>query len=355
LPSPGHDFDINTGSLLSPILIPRVPGTPNSLKVLKHFTSFFQKSLPSWTVNLHNSTSTTPLSQDKGVPFVNLIASRDPPWAKPGSSSRLTLVAHYDSKISPPGFIGATDSAAPCAMLLHVARSIDSALTARWNAMSSALSDDNLAEDDNPLYNQGIQILLLDGEEAFVQWTDTDSTYGARALAEEWDQTIYPSTSTFRSELQAIQLFLLVDLLGAKAPRIPSYYRDTHWAYVKMAELEERLRGMGLFKSDEKKGTEQWLVDKDKTFAQEDWMSGLIVDDHVPFMKRGVEVLHVIPNRFPAVWHTIDDDGEHLDLNTVEDWAMLLTAFAAEWFELNDFMNNGVSTTKGKGNVRDEL
>jgi hypothetical protein len=27
---------------------------------------------------------------------------------------------------------------------------------------------------------KGVQILLLDGEEAFVQWTSTDSLYGAR-------------------------------------------------------------------------------------------------------------------------------------------------------------------------------
>jgi glutaminyl-peptide cyclotransferase len=28
--------------------------------------------------------------------------------------------------------------------------------------------------------DMGIQILLLDGEEAFQSWTDTDSLYGAR-------------------------------------------------------------------------------------------------------------------------------------------------------------------------------
>ena len=31
---------------------------------------------------------------------------------------RLVVSAHYDSKINPEGFIGAIDSAAPCAMLL---------------------------------------------------------------------------------------------------------------------------------------------------------------------------------------------------------------------------------------------
>jgi glutaminyl-peptide cyclotransferase len=30
----------------------------------------------------------------------------------------------------------------------------------------------------------------------------------------------------------------------------------------------------------------------------------------------------------------MEDDGEHLDIDTVEDWAKLVTAFAAEWMEL---------------------
>jgi len=59
-----------------------------------------------------------------------------------------------------------------------------------------------------------------------------------------------------------------------------------------------------------------------------------VLDDHIPFMARGVEVLHMIPTPFPHVWHTIDDDGEHLDLSTVEDWARIVTAFVAEWMDL---------------------
>ena len=100
---------------------------------------------------------------------------RDPPWAQTGDVSRLTLVAHFDSKYTPTGFIGATDSAAPCAMLMHIARSIDSALTERWKKMQ-----DNGEADDLLEAAQGVQILLLDGEEAFVSWTHTDSLYGAR-------------------------------------------------------------------------------------------------------------------------------------------------------------------------------
>lgn len=174
LPSAGTDFDINTGALLAPILIPRVPGTEGSTKVLNHFVSFFQTHLPKWNVAFQNSTSKTPGTGDQDVPFVNLILTRDPPWAQPGNVGRLTLVAHYDSKVHPEGFIGATDSAAPCAMIMHAARSVDEALTKKWEAMAAAGLDNGRGQE------QGVQILFLDGEEAFVTWTSTDSLYGAR-------------------------------------------------------------------------------------------------------------------------------------------------------------------------------
>ncbi len=174
LPSAGTDFDIHTGALLSPILIPRVPGTPGSLAVQQHFADFFATQLPSWTVSYQNSTAKTPATGDRDVPFVNMVMTRDPPWTQPGDVGRLTLVAHYDSKMSPEGFIGATDSAAPCAMLLHAARSVDEALTRKWAAMAAEGLDSGLEEE------KGVQILMLDGEEAFHIWTDDDSLYGAR-------------------------------------------------------------------------------------------------------------------------------------------------------------------------------
>ena len=97
----------------------------------------------------------------------------DPPGTQVGEVGRLALVAHYDSKITPAGFIGATDSAAPCAMLMHAARSIDEALTKKWEAMAA----DGMEELEE---QKGVQIIFLDGEEAFLSWTDTDSLYGAR-------------------------------------------------------------------------------------------------------------------------------------------------------------------------------
>ncbi len=175
IPSGAADFEIHKGALLAPILIPRVPGTPGSVKAQNHFVDFFKAQLPKWTIEWHNSTARTPATGDREVPFVNLIFQRDPPWAAAGDVARLTLVAHYDTLYSPEGFIGAIDSAAPCAMLMHVARSIDDALTKKWDAMHASGEGGAGLEEE-----KGVQILLLDGEEAWVHWSATDSLYGSR-------------------------------------------------------------------------------------------------------------------------------------------------------------------------------
>lgn len=346
IPDPGKDFDIKDGALLAPILIPRVPGTPGSTKVQHHFKDFWQQTLPKWNITFQNSTFVTPVSKGQEVPFRNFIAWRDPPWAQPGDSGRLTLVAHYDSLSVPEGFIGAIDSAAPCAMIMHAMRSIDDALTRRWEKMQAdGLVDDGLGDASD---NKGIQVLLLDGEEAFLSWSNTDSVYGARALAEEWDNTMHPAMSTYASPLQAIELFVLLDLLGAKNTDVPSFFKTTHWAYQKLADLESRMRSQGLLKS--RPSSQKFLTEANKRDSDM-WLGGHVGDDHVPFMARGVNVLHLIPSHFPPVWHTIKDDGDALDTDTTADWAKLTAAFAAEWMDLEGFMGTGVF----KPPARDEL
>lgn len=374
IPRPGNDFDIKTGKLLSPILVPRVPGSEGSIKVLKHFLDFFKSELPQWNVAIQNSTSKTPVTGNEEIPFHNVIATRDPPWSSPGEVGYLTLVAHYDSLRTPEGFIGATDSAAPCAMLMHAARNLDAAMTKRWAAMDKL----GLKQEDYDLgleEHKGLQIFLLDGEEAFDVWSHKDSIYGAKSLAAEMETTYHPALSTYHNALSSIHMFLLLDLLGSPAPKVPSYYKvnrssaeadvetyayispslqTTHWAYKSMATLEARLRDQSLLASSpnhpskrsasgqpkEQQSRRQeptWFYDLDK--SSDRWMGGLIEDDHLPFIARGVEVLHVIPSPFPAVWHKSTDDGEHLDLDTCGDWAVLVTAFAAEWMDLEGYLD----------------
>ncbi|MCJ1447741.1 MAG: hypothetical protein MMC23_008252 [Stictis urceolatum] len=367
--SPGKDFDIHDGALLAPILIPRVSGTEGNTRVMNHLVGFFHQNLPNWHIAFQNSTSKTPATGDRDIPFYNVIATRDPPWAEKGEVSYITLAAHYDSKITPEGFIGATDSAAPCAMIMHAAREVDKALGKKWAAMEKeGIGAGGYGDVEE---SRGVQLIFFDGEEAFKVWNDQDSIYGARSLAAEWESTFHPALSTFRNPIDSISLLVLLDLLGDKNPLIPSYYPTTHWAYQKMAYLEQRLRKMGLFKSspshpskrnakrkdEENKHQETkrqepvWLYEPTKDPYNSRWLGGLIGDDHMPFLQRGVEVLHLIPSPFPHTWHTPDDDAEHLDMDSVEDWTLLTTAFLSEWMDLEGFLvPEGASKM-----VRDEL
>lgn len=99
-----------------------------------------------------------------------------------------------------------------------------------------------------------------------------------------------------------------------------------------MAALEGRLRDLELFESHPSNTQHRFLTEKDKTSDR--FLGWMVQDDHIPFMARGVEILHMIPTPFPRVWHELGDDGDHLDIPTVEDWARLLIAFVGEWMDL---------------------
>jgi hypothetical protein len=142
--------------------------------------------------------------------------------------------------------------------------------------------------------------------------------------------------STYRTPLHSISLFTLLDLLGSANPTLPSYFKTTHWAYRHLASLETRLRQAGVFTSAA--SNRAWFHEADKNPDTGNFMGGMVQDDHLPFMARGVEILHLIPSPFPSVWHTSRDDGEHLDMKTTGDWAVLTAAFAAEWMDLEGYL-----------------
>lgn len=80
---------------------------------------------------------------------------------------------------------------------------------------------------------------------------------------------------------------------------------------------------------------------------------GGIEDDHIPFLKMGVSVLHIISVPFPKVWHTIkvgpsrrlgniilkhpddmQDDATALDIPTMRRWNLILRVFMSEYLGL---------------------
>ena len=62
--------------------------------------------------------------------------------------------------------------------------------------------------------------------------------------------------------------------------------------------------------------------------------NGRIQDDHVPFKKRGVPILHLIATPFPRVWHTINDNKANLDFEKIEHFSRILRVFVAEYLGL---------------------
>lgn len=149
----------------------------------------------------------------------------------------------------------------------------------------------------------------------------TDTDYDLRSLAEAWSSTLnppIPGSSHYRTPLSQISLFVLLDLLGAANPRIPSHFLETHGAYWNLASIEARMRTLRLLESEPER---PFLPDVDMAIR-----APKVADDHIPFLRRGVPVLHVIPNPFPDVWHTLEDDGENLDMPTTKDWAKIVTA-----------------------------
>ncbi|KAF9053062.1 hypothetical protein BJ165DRAFT_1445257 [Panaeolus papilionaceus] len=331
----------NPNSHLSKILIPRVSDTENNTIVRNYIVSTL-KAL-NWHVELDEFSDKTPIGVKK---FANIIATKDPE-----ASRRVVLSAHFDSKYFPrPAdnpFLGATDSAAPCAMMLDLAETLNPLLDARKRRLDKNLDDPEGIEDAT------LQLVFFDGEEAFVEWTDTDSIYGARHLAEKWSSTyILPHQrrrlmNMQQTELDGVEHLILLDLLGAPDPSIRSFFLDTAWLFDAMVSAEKRLGDSGAF------------VYGDQTnMAPGKWASyfrprmtnainyGYVGDDHLPFLHRGVSVLHLIAEPFPRVWHTKHDDASALDMATMRRWNLILRVFMSEYLQIHpkDFATRSESS-----------
>ena len=60
--------------------------------------------------------------------------------------------------------------------MLDLAEALDPLLDARKKRLEDGL------EDDEDVSDTTLQLVFFDGEEAFMDWTDTDSIYGARCM-----------------------------------------------------------------------------------------------------------------------------------------------------------------------------
>nr|XP_005900396.1 PREDICTED: glutaminyl-peptide cyclotransferase-like protein isoform X2 [Bos mutus] len=166
-----------------------------------------------------------------------------------------------------------------------------------------------------------LQLIFLDGEEALKQWGPKDSLYGSRHLAQLMESTPHGLGST---RIQAIELFMLLDLLGAPNPTFYSHFPRTARWFHRLRSIEKRLHRLNLLQSH------PWEV----MYFQTGEPPGSVEDDHIPFLRRGVPVLHLIATPFPSVWHTSDDSEANLHPPTVHNLSRILAVFLAEYLGL---------------------
>ncbi|XP_006024561.1 glutaminyl-peptide cyclotransferase isoform X1 [Alligator sinensis] len=293
---------------LHPMLIERYSGSPGNYAVRQHIKHRLQRLQAGWVIEEDTFQRYTPYGYRT---FSNIISTLDST-----AKRHLVLACHYDSKYFGPQwdgrvFVGATDSAVPCAMLLELARALDSQL---YTMENSSTSRPDLS----------LQLIFFDGEEAFVQWSPFDSLYGSQHLAQKMASTPHPPGTTTTSQLQGIDLLVLLDLIGAPNPTFPNYFPKTARWFNRLQATERKLHGLGLLKNHP----------FERQYFQGNSHQGMIEDDHVPFLIRGVPVLHLIPSPFPSVWHTMEDTEENLDKTIIDNLNKILQVFVLEYLNL---------------------
>ncbi|KAH8928372.1 hypothetical protein BT69DRAFT_562088 [Atractiella rhizophila] len=332
----------NPSSLLSQILIPRPIESGGLAKAQKVVTQQFASlsTNGSWELTVDEFKANTPYGEKK---FKNLVFTHDPTAAR-----FLLLSAHIDSKLTPVNFVGATDSAAPCAMMVDVATALNDWLEARRRRKFEAMEEGTWV--DGGKEDESLRIVFFDGEEALKDWTHTDSIYGSRHLAEIWSKPIRSPSPTNPpiTPLSQITTFILFDLLGAPHPVIRSFYERTDWLFSAFVNAEDRLGKQGwLYEGADGKDWKTKGLDLTASgvsgemgrsfFKPKDAYSFFgsgIEDDHLPFLKAGVPILHLIASPFPSVWHRIEDDASALDYETVKAWALITRLVVAEYLGL---------------------
>uniref|UniRef100_A0A5F9CBX7 Glutaminyl-peptide cyclotransferase n=1 Tax=Oryctolagus cuniculus TaxID=9986 RepID=A0A5F9CBX7_RABIT len=234
---------------LRPLLIERYPGSPGSYAARQHIMQRIQRLQADWVLEVDTFLSNTPYGIRS---FSNIISTLNP-----STKRHLVLACHYDSKYFPRWdnrvFVGATDSAVPCAMMLELARALDK------------------------------QLLSLK------------------------------------------DLLVLLDLIGASNPTFPNFFSNTARWFNRFKAIEQELHELGLLKDHS----------LERQYFQNFGYGGLIQDDHIPFLRKGVPVLHLIPSPFPEVWHSMDDDEGSLDESTIDNLNKILQAFVAEYLHLS--------------------
>lgn len=229
----------------------RPPGSPGHAKLEQYIVG----KLKGVDVEQDKFTAQTPVGK---FPINNIIAKF------PGKKDGIIVVAgHYDTTPPlPKTYVGANDGGSSTALLL-------------------ALADQFRGRE---LDGYSVWLVWTDGEEAFVKWTDTDSVYGTRQLAQKWQQD---------GTAKKIKAFILVDMIGDADLDLLKDMNSTPWLNDLVYQAASNLGYQSHF------------------FQQTTAME----DDHIPLAKIGVPVVDLIDFTYGyrnVFWHTPDDTVDKL-------------------------------------------
>ena len=198
-------------------------------------------------------------------PVRNIIAKY--PGTKDGI---IVIMGHYDTNypLRKLGFVGANDGGSSAAILLEYA-----------NHLRGKKRD-----------GYSVWLVWTDGEEAVRQWSDTDSLYGSRHLAERWEKD---------GTLKKIKALLVMDMIGDADLNIEHESNAPAW----LSDL--------MYAAAERGGVQSHFYAR----------SASIEDDHQPFVKRGVPSLDVIDLDYGynnVFHHTTQDTLDKLSPRSLE-------------------------------------
>jgi hypothetical protein len=202
-------------------------------------------------------------------PVRNIIAKF--PGTKDGI---IAILGHYDTNypLRNIGYVGANDGGSSTAILLEFANQL------RGGGSGKARD------------GYSVWLVWTDGEEAVRKWSDTDSLYGARHLAEKWEKD---------GTLKKIKALMVMDMIGDADLDIDRNTIGTPWLLDLIYTAAERLGYQSHF------------------YARE----GPIEDDHLPFVKRGVPSADVIDLDYGynnVFHHTAQDTMDKLSPKSLE-------------------------------------
>ncbi len=249
---------------------PRPPGSEAHSKTQSYITQELEAA--GLTVVQDPFTANTPAGPVSMNNIIGRIAGR--------KERVLMLAAHYDTKaMNDTRFLGANDGGSGTGLLLSLA------------PMLAKLDNDH-----------SIWLVFLDGEEAFEEWSDTDSLYGSRHLVARLAQS---------GLLSKIGAFVLVDMIGDSSLDIRRDTNSTPWLTDLVWGVARRL------------GYSPNFLNADMT----------ILDDHLPFVQAGVPSVVLIDlnygfgNRF---WHTPQDTLDKLSAESFSKVGHVLLEVVAE-------------------------